>query len=327
MKALSLVASIVLMASPAWSQVTVVKPDDETGDVQIIGGSDNRGNIEFEVDLSGGFRQEFYVGEKRLEAEDGAPVQSYNIEQDGEFIVGTSNPDVARVTINNWIETGDGIEAAVSFINSDGRHRALDASDISAHGLDGSNRCFDVEQIGTDRSVVATHVLIDRSGSMSGHMPVVKDVVSRFLSIMPPNGICQVTSFNSSFRDHTRNYEACRSAVSGVASLTADGGTDFFSPLIQAYREIDSVTSIQKTIVIVTDGVGSGPYSLEDAKQAKTASTFVFWVGDYNERALDGLADATLNSATRIPTSLDAFFISLGEAITQQQVLLIPKDC
>lgn len=324
-----LVLSVItgLISLPCSAQVTVEKPDNQTGSISVTGGSDNRGDISFDVDLSGNYEQEYYVGEKRLELATGEPVQSYNIEDEAGFIVGTSNNDVARITINNWVETEDGIEAAISFINTDGRHRALDESEISAHGLDGNNRCFDIEKIGTDKSVVATHVLIDRSGSMGGHMPTVKDALYRFLSIMPPKGVCQITSFNNASRDHTNGYEACSTAVSGVAELAASGGTDFYSPLIQAYNEIDTVVSIQKTVVIVTDGVGSGPYDIDDAIAAKTASTFVFWVGDYNERALEGLADATLNTTTRIPSSLDAFFIALGDAITQQQVLLIPKGC
>lgn len=316
-----------MLPLPSAAQILIEKPDSTTGNLEIQTGPSDRGEVDFSVNLSREFEQEYYVGDKRLELESGELVQSHNIEEDAGFIVGTSSLDVAQVTINNWIRTDDGIEAAISFINTDGRHRALDISQISAHSVDGDNRCFDIEKIGTDKTTVATHILIDRSGSMGGHMPTVLDALDRFVSIMPSKGLCQITSFNQSSQDHTEGYESCSRSASGVSDLQAEGGTDFYSPLITAYAELATVQAIQKTVIIVTDGLGDGPHTKADALNAKTAGTFVFWVGDYQERALEGLTDATLSATNRIPRSIETFFSALGEAITEQQVLLIPKDC
>lgn len=319
----------LLCAVPLSStaQILIEKSESSTGSIEIQTDDSDRGEIDFSINLSREFEQKYYVGDKVLELESGELVQSYNIEEDAGFIVGTSSSNVAKVTVNNWIRTDNGIEAAISFINTDGRHRALDVSEISAHSIDGNNRCFEIEKIGTDKTTVATHILIDRSGSMSGHMPTVIEALDRFVSIMPSKAVCQITSFNQSYDDHTNGYESCGTSTSGVSNLQAEGGTDFYSPLIAAYEELDTVQAIQKTVVIITDGLGSGPHTKGDALNAKTASTFVFWVGAYEERALEGLSDKTLDAINRIPRSIETFFSFLGEAITEQQVLLIPKDC
>lgn len=317
---------IGLFPSSGFSQVVIDDGTDTSGGVTFEE-EDTSGNIEFQIDLGGKVKQEFFYNGKRLEDKNGKPVTAYNITPDGSTIIGTTSPNVDRVTINKTADIAKGKKAISSFIRKDGKHKSLPDNEITAHRNDGSNTCFSVAPIGTAQNPLAAHILIDRSGSMGNHMPAVKRAVQQFTFALPPASTCKVTSFSGSSEEHTNGFEQCRSVPSKIANLSAWGGTSLFDTMIDGYNTINQSQATQSFMMIISDGADTSSTTLDQVRAAKNTKTFVLWAGRSSPDYLGDIPDASLDAGQNIPAALTVFFQSLGQALAQQQVLIVPNQC
>jgi hypothetical protein len=315
------------LISPAFSQVIIDDGADTGGGSVNFEEQDTTGKINFDIDLSGKFTQEYFHKGKRLENDQGVPVTAYNISKDQSLIIGTINPNVDRVTINEKLDLKDGSKAIASFIHKNGQHQSLPPDQITAHDKDGNNKCFSVEPIGGKHNPIVTHVLIDRSGSMDSHMPSVKSALAQFTNALPPASMCSVTSFSTSATDHTNGFEMCRGVASKISGIKASGGTFLYKTLIDGYSKLDQSSAVQKFMLAITDGEDNSWTGIEDVKAAKNAQTFFLWAGNSNPTHLSEISDATLNAQGNIPAALNVFFKTLGDAVAKQQVLILPHTC
>jgi len=312
---------------PAFSQVIIDDGTDTGGGAVTFEEQDTTGKIDFDIDLSGKFTQDYFHNGKRLENAQGVPVTAYNISPDQSLIIGTTDPNVDRITINKKIDFKDDSKAIASFIHKNGEHQSLPPDQITAHDKDGNNKCLSVEPIGGKHNPIAAHIVIDRSGSMDGHMPSVKSALGQFTNAVPPSSLCSVTSFASSATDHTNGFEMCRGVAGKISGIKASGSTDLYRTLIDGYSKIDQSPAIQNFILAITDGFDTSWTSLDDVKAAKNAQTFVLWAGAGNSSQLASIADATLNARGNIPAALNVFFEKLGQAVAKQQVIVVPHTC
>ena len=316
-----------LVMTPAFAQLIIDDGEaDNIGSITIEE-ENNIGNLEFDVDLGARVQREFFLQGTRLEGPTGEAVRAYQISDDGSIIVGSIDDTVAHVTINNVEETDDAFIVVVSFIHKDGRHRSLIPSMITAHTETGANRCFSVEPIGGEFNPIIAQILIDRSGSMNGFMSDVRSSLTDFANVVPPNTRCRMVSFAATTREHTAGFQLCRGGPQTLSNLRAGGGTNLFPALREGYAALDAEETGQKFMMVITDGEDTSSEDLASVIAAKTAKTFVLWAGNQRPAFLGNLPDATLNTGGDISRAVNEFFKSIGEAIAQQQVLILPKTC
>lgn len=317
---------LIVCSVPSHAQFTINEGPSTRGNF-TINEPDTTGSFNFRIDLGRRVQQDFFIQGDRLENSRGRPVRAYGANSNRDIIVGTIDPSVEYVTINQVDETDSSYIVAVSFIHKDGRHRSLLPSMITAHHASGENRCFSVEPIGGQFNPVTAHVLIDRSGSMNGHIGSVQRALREFAAVLPNTSQCRFTSFANDMTDHTNGFQSCRSASVAIASIQAGGGTNLFPTLRQSYADFRRISSNQKFMLVVTDGEDTSGQSLRDVLSEKTAQTFVLWAGNQRPEFLGELPDATLSADGNIGAAISAFFKTLGEVIAQQQVLVLPKLC
>ena len=184
---------------------------------------------------------------------------------------------------------------------------------------------------------MAFSILIDRSGSMSGAMEDVKRAVLRLLKLLPENAYCEVIAFNSAWDDVSgRGFQSCDPSKFDLSRLTAEGGTDIYTPLSEIYENYSKWNSpdLQSSVFIVTDGqLNDDPVTAEQRRQTLVAQkgkvfTTVFWHGSNAgaEKNFTDLADAYISSGGDMKTLLSEAFGMVGEQF-RGQVVLLPMPC
>lgn len=205
---------------------------------------------------------------------------------------------------------------------------------IGIASLTGEPRCFDAVPItqAADPPPMWFVLMLDRSGSMNGHMSEMIEAAEAFLDTLPDTAQCSILSFADTWTLHgDQAANACRPESFDLSGLQAGGATDIFAPLSAVYRVFGRAefADWQRAAVILTDGrVSDAPeeaaHRREELLAAKgEALTFVYWLGDHDERDLRELADSFITHRGEVRSALAQYFEVLGEAFTRQQVLTL----
>ena len=232
------------------------------------------------------------------------------------------------LTLNHAESAAAGDRFYITFRDTRGRPTLLAKDDIGVIYPDGAPRCFDLKRVDEVAGALKVDLVLDRSGSMQNALPAVRAAAARFMALLPDVARCRVTSFNGAYRRHTADYQACAAGRHALDSLKAEGATDLFGALGAVYDSLDRAGGGQRLVVVVTDGVGTANRLDKDAlRRKKSATTFVFWSGDYEETALQGVADEAIYGRHELPRTLDRYFRSIDSAVRAQQVIVTKKAC
>lgn len=226
--------------------------------------------------------------------------------------------------------TPSGFQIIGSFKDRGGNFISPPVGSLAVYNTNGEKLCFDYEDVTQAPPQMVFMLLLDRSGSMYSVIDDVKASAKTFLSALPSTAMCAVSSFNTEFTYHNERYENCNSGDFKLDDLSADGGTELYTPLLRGYESLaqDHFKGFQKAVIIITDGQILPSAALRDQVLAakQDALSFVYFLGEKEEAPLIGLSDGFLNSTSDIKPHLDQYFQSLSTAYNTQKVLNI-RQC
>ena len=226
-------------------------------------------------------------------------------------------------------QTPNGLQIITSFKDSNGNFVSPPANSLALYTIGGDKLCFDYKEITSAAPKMGFTLLLDRSGSMASVIDDVRRSANEFLNGLPSTAECAVASFNSGYNYHNNVYQNCNTGNFKLSGLAAQGGTELYNPLLSAYTSLDQAyfQNHQKAVIVITDGQISTNAALrqevENAK--KNTLTFVYFLGQREDRHLTGLADAFLQNSSNISQNLTQYFHSLSAAYRTQKVLSVQQ--
>ncbi len=224
-----------------------------------------------------------------------------------------------------------GVNIVASFRDNKGNFISPPKGALALYTTYGEKLSFEYKDIQTTPANMVFILLLDRSGSMVDVIGDVRNSAKTFLKELPPSAECALASFNDSYSYHNKYFQNCNHGDFGLKEdLKAKGGTDLYSPLLDAYKRLseDDFRDYQKCVIVITDGQIPPD---ENTKQKllgtkKDILTFVYFLGEKYEHPLIGLADAFLQETGDLQTNLDHYFHSLSTAYGAQKVLCIRRS-
>ncbi|MEW8693317.1 MAG: vWA domain-containing protein [Candidatus Thiodiazotropha endolucinida] len=253
-------------------------------------------------------------------------VSGFDIDVKNDLVVAFSggSSEIIRTT-----RTPQGLQIITSFKDKGGNFVSPPVDSLALYSIGGKKLCFDYKEITSAAPKMAFTLLLDRSGSMSSVLSDVQRSADEFLNGLPSTAECAVASFNSGYEYHNEIYQNCNTGDFKLDSISAGGGTDLYNPLLSAYENLDQAyfDNYQKAVIVLTDGQISPDDTLKKKVQAvkKNTLTFVYFLGNREDRYLTGLADAFLHSTSNISQNLTQYFHSLSAAYRTQKVLSVKK--
>ena len=233
-------------------------------------------------------------------------------------------------------QTPRGLQVIGSFKSYQGQVVSPPRSSVAVANLGGDPLCFEYEEVDVAKPPMHFVLLLDRSGSMSGHMSAVKSATRQFIDLLPSHAICTVVAFDHqwSFSQAGLGTRQCVASNFNFASIDARGSTDIFGPVTEAYRMLGrpALMDHQKAVVVLTDGVPDDDLTTAQQRRKQLQSlkgdvvTFAYWLGNHNEQYLRGLADSYIENQGDVGANLGRYFDILGDAYTKQTVLTI-RSC
>jgi len=227
-------------------------------------------------------------------------------------------------------QTPDGFQIIGSFKDSGGNFISPPPGSLAVYNLRGEKLCFDYHKVSKTEPAMSFALLLDRSGSMSGHIEDVKKTANEFLNILPASAMCAVASFNGSWEYGHENYQPCSGGGFGFEGIEASGGTDIYAPLKAAYKTLSgpSFNGQQKAVIIISDGytIANPQAKSELIGLKKDVLTFVYFIGGNKKDELKGLTDHFIARGDNVRASLSQYFTALGRAYNTQKVLSV-RSC
>jgi Mg-chelatase subunit ChlD len=113
---------------------------------------------------------------------------------------------------------------------------------------------------------LALMLVIDKSGSMTGDkIQLAQEAASRTIQLMREKDTIGVLAFDSSpwWVVEPQLMKDPKKVTEQVNSITADGGTEIYSAVDQAYAKLRNVDAQRKHIILLTDGQSSTNQSYE----------------------------------------------------------------
>jgi len=316
-------------SSGAWAELEVRLPET-TGqfDVQKHNEAALRSGFPFavkpKVSHLGEIELRKHVESLRLATPLGESIQARDFDKGGNIVIGTTAPQ-SSVAIT-LVEKGEkGSNVVVSVRDGTGLPAKVGKGQVGVFDLEGNPLTFDVLSLSESGIEVLFEILLDRSGSMQPYIKDVAAAASEFMALLPANAKCRVTSFNDRYTAHSKDYQKCAADAHGLKNMKAGGGTLIYEPLLNSYEELAKAGNRLKAVVLITDGMGQSRISKEEVLKKKSAPTYVYWLGDYKEKQLEGIADTYIYGRQDARKVLGAFFSGIGGALTSQYVIRTPN--
>ncbi|PAV29418.1 hypothetical protein CIL05_11160 [Virgibacillus profundi] len=158
-------------------------------------------------------------------------------------------------------------------------------------------------------------IVLDRSGSMSGYkLDLAKEAAARSIELLREKDTLGFIAFDDKPWTiiETGPLDNKEEAAEKIRSITEGGGTEIFTPLEQAYSELNSLKLQRKHIILLTDG--------------QSASN-----GNYSELISAGLENNVTLSTVAIGSDADRFLLEqlategTGRFYDVQDVSTIPS--
>lgn len=217
----------------------------------------------------------------------------------------------------------------VAYKDRSGRYRPLQRRETAWAWSDGSPVCYDVTPVTAFAPDMHFTLLLDRSGSMRRVARDVLAMARRFLDALPPQALCTVATFAGDRTFVTPPTGQPCGQVILPPRLNADGGTDIYGALAEAYADHTQprFEGWQKAIILVTDGVittepdEAARLKADLLRRKQDTSTIVFWLGRHSDAHLRDIADYGLHTRLDIRRTLGRSLEVLSDAYRTQQVL------
>jgi len=317
--------------------VEVIEPSVHTAQFNITSPDDTvatLGKVSIIIDLAAEHDSlfELQIRRKNLQLEDGRAVSVFGYNKEGGVIVAASAP-VTHISVAGV----QGKDILALFHNDHNEVIAPNKKDVRLFDLNFNPISFDYSpatppiNIGMDVSI-----LIDHSGSMSGHMPDVIQATRDFMSSLPDFTRCHVLTFNEKVTLLTSaepgRLSSCPNSLQAISRpIKAEGGTALFYALENAFNQsMTTHSQLPHLVIVLTDGVNNQPHTLSfdqlvALKNRSNGKLLTFWVGSYDPAHLKGLADLESVSGANIKNDLDMFFHSIGVSVSGLQTLIMQK--
>jgi len=222
-----------------------------------------------------------------------------------------------------------GLTITANFKDNNGNFISPPKDSLALYTTGGERLCFEYQEIAKTAPKMAFILLLDRSGSMTDVISDVQASARIFLNELPLSAECALASFNSSFSYHNDYFQSCNNGDFSLDNLSAGGGTELYSPLLNAYEILsrEYFKDHQKAVIVITDGQISPDEEMKQKLIAgkKDILTFVYFLGDKDDDHLIGLADAFLQATSEFRKNLDQYFHSLSTAYGTQKVLKVRR--
>lgn len=250
----------------------------------------------------------------------------FDIDLENDLVLAFSGGNAEIIKAN---QNPHGLSITASFKDKQNSFVSPPADSLALYNTGGDRLAFEYSKVTKAPPKMAFVLLLDRSGSMAGVINDVQTSAQDFLKTLPDSAECAVASFNGTFSYHNDYYQSCNTGDFQLNSLTAEGRTDLYTPLLNAYESLSQeyFKDYQKAVIVITDGQIPPDEGLRtellSAKQ--DVLTFVYFLGEKNDEQLVGLANAFLAPSSDIKASLDQYFHSLGSAYNNQTVLKVKR--
>ncbi len=218
-----------------------------------------------------------------------------------------------------------------SFKDKNGNYVNPPISQLAAYDTGGKKLCFEYQTIKQLAGKMSFVLLVDRSGSMQPVMQEVRNATAGFLKSLPPSAQCAVASFGDGWGYHNTHYQNCNTGDFKLRTLTANGSSDLYTPLLNNYESLSQPyhDGSQKAVILISDGMIWGG---EDAKKKilgvkNGILTFAYFLGTKPEDSyVKGLIDGYIHNPSDVSKNLQNYFQSLSQAYKAQKVLSV-KEC
>lgn len=337
------VALLTLASSAQAQRFTVVTPDADGHGVVSVSDPDQlvrtlgRPEIQFDLAASHDSLLDLRIRRANLKLPNGQPATAFAAHADSGLVIVAGAP-VAHITISGVSKAGDSREALVLFRAEDGTLLAPPRDDIAVFRTDFSRLSFEYSPASIPKyAMLPVTLLLDVSGSMTGHIKDVTDAAERFVSSLPMLARCRIVLFNDQVQQFwPPSGHASGCAAAGFAFLKAlpepSGGTALLAAIEDSLRAPPSfsVPHLPAITLAITDGVDTG--ARDSASEARRLATlkstsgsklFVFWIGQSDPALLTGIADLQIESGVDVKDELERFFRSLGVSLSGLQSLRV----
>lgn len=135
-------------------------------------------------------------------------------------------------------------------------------------------------------------LVIDKSGSMEGDkIRLAREAAVRTVELLRPKDSIGVLAFDSSpwWVVEPRKLEDPDRVMADIQSIPADGGTEIYTAVEQAYRKLREVDAQRKHIILLTDGQSATNQSYEALAEGMKADNITLSsvaIGTDSDRAL-----------------------------------------
>lgn len=337
-------ALLACVCAPSSAQrSTIVTPDADLRGTVAVSDPDRLvrtlGKPEIQFDLAASHDSLLDLRTRRagLKLPNGKTATAFASHATANLVIVAGGP-VAHISIAGVAPDGNAREALVLFKAADGTLLAPAKDEVAVFDTELNRLPFTYSPAAIPKhTLLPVTLLLDISGSMTGHMKDVVSAAQDFLAGLPLYARCRIVLFN----DRVQTFwpapgQASVCAAAGFALWKPlpepTGGTALLAAIEDGMRSPPDVPGPNMTAITlaITDGVDTGaadPTSevrrLASLKASQGGKLFVFWAGVSDPALLANVADLQIEGGADVKGELERFFRSLGVSLSGLQSLRI----
>lgn len=338
------IVCLLLIAFAAQAQAqrfSIVTPDQESRGTFEVSDPDGlvrtlgKPEIRFDLAASHDSLLDLRIRRAGLKLPNGKTAAAFAGHAEAGLVIVAGAP-VAQISIAGVAPDGDAREALVLFRAADGTLLAPAPDEIAVFDTDFNRLNFAYTPASIPQhTLLPVTLLLDISGSMSGHMKDVVRAATDFMAGLPLYARCRIVAFNHELRElgPPPNANACATAGFSLWTMPEpSGGTALLAALDEGLRNGVAVSGprLPGLVLAVTDGVETAALNpeaelrrLAALKASKGGKLFVFWAGYADPALLSGVADLQIQGGSDVKGELERFFRSLGMSLSGLQSVKI----
>lgn len=337
-------ALLACVCTPTFAQrFTIVTPESEARGTIRVSDPDHLtrtlGKPEIQFDLAASHDSLLDLRTRRagLKLPNGKTATAFASHAEANLVIVAGGP-VAQISIAGVAPDGNAREALVLFKAADGTLLAPATDEVAVFDTHFNRLPFAYSPAAIpNHTLLPVTLLLDLSGSMTGHMKDVVNAAQSFMSSLPLFARCRIVLFNDQIQEfgpQPPNATVC--ATAGFAFWKPlpepSGGTALLAALDHGLRSPPEIAGprLPAITLAITDGVDTGatdPASevrrLAALKASQGGKLFVFWAGVSDPALLANVADLQIEGGADVKGELERFFRSLGVSLSGLQSLRI----
>lgn len=337
-------ALLACVCAPCSAQrFTITTPDAELRGTVAVSDPDRLvrtlGKPEIQFDLAASHDSLLDLRTRRagLTLPNGRMASAFASHAEANLVIVAGAP-IAQISIAGVAPEGNAREALVLFKAADGTLLAPPADEVAVFDTGFKRLPFTYSPASIPKhTLLPVTLLLDISGSMTGHMKDVVNAAQSFMASLPLFARCRIVLFNDQIQEfgpQPPNATVC--ATAGFAFWKPlpepSGGTALLAALDHGLRSPPETTGprLPAITLAITDGVDTGaadPTSevrrLASLKASQGGKLFVFWAGVSDPALLANVADLQIQGGADVKTELERFFRALGVSLSGLQSVRI----